>query len=486
MVSGFLCLAGGQAGKEAAFVSQSKSNIGKETERVEFKKSTGELKEGVISIASILNKHEAGDLYFGVKNNGDVIGQDISDTTLRDVSQAVRANIKPAIYPVIEEETYGSHSVVHVKFEGKRRPYTAYNIPRIRIADEDTIMDQEMFREMMNARENRTDAWETKLSKYHIDDIDHRVLEDYLQKAKEAGRISFGSTDSKAVMTKLELADGDTLLNAGAALFVDCGINELQMAKFATDERLTFNDIKRYTGSIFDLADKAVQYVADAMDWRVEFDGSLERKEYPEVPVSAVREAVINAFGHRVIESMQAVEVAIYKSYIDIYSPGNFPDHVTPEQFIKEERKPIRRNPLITRTLYYSKDMESFATGLKRIYDACTEAGVKVEFLRDDYGFTVRFHRHCGEGWNQGSKQDVSGGSPEKQPEKQPEKIEEIRYRSEKVINLIREDATISRAKIAKRLGISESQVRTVLDSLKNGGKLHREGPDKGGRWVIN
>ena len=32
-------------------------NIGKETEQIEFKKSTGELKEGVISIASMLNKH---------------------------------------------------------------------------------------------------------------------------------------------------------------------------------------------------------------------------------------------------------------------------------------------------------------------------------------------------------------------------------------------------------------------------------------------
>ena len=38
-------------------------NIGKETEQIEFKKSTGELKEGVISIGSILNKHENGDLY---------------------------------------------------------------------------------------------------------------------------------------------------------------------------------------------------------------------------------------------------------------------------------------------------------------------------------------------------------------------------------------------------------------------------------------
>ena len=41
-------------------------NIGEETEQVEFKKSTGELKEGVISVASILNKHGSGELYFGV------------------------------------------------------------------------------------------------------------------------------------------------------------------------------------------------------------------------------------------------------------------------------------------------------------------------------------------------------------------------------------------------------------------------------------
>ena len=68
--------------------------------------------------------------------------------------------------------------------------------------------------------------------------------------------------------------------------------------------------------------------------------------------------------------------------------------------FINEIRKPIRRNPLITRTLYYSKDMESFATGLKRIQDACDVVGCKVEYYGDDYGFTVRFYRHCGTGWD--------------------------------------------------------------------------------------
>jgi ATP-dependent DNA helicase RecG len=42
-------------------------NVGEENEQTEFKKSTGELKEGVISIVSILNLHESGVLYFGEK-----------------------------------------------------------------------------------------------------------------------------------------------------------------------------------------------------------------------------------------------------------------------------------------------------------------------------------------------------------------------------------------------------------------------------------
>ena len=39
----------------------------RETEVVEFKKTTSELKEGVISLASMLNKNRYGTWYFGVK-----------------------------------------------------------------------------------------------------------------------------------------------------------------------------------------------------------------------------------------------------------------------------------------------------------------------------------------------------------------------------------------------------------------------------------
>ena len=71
-------------------------NLGIESEKMEFKKSTSELIDGVISLSAMLNKHNEGTVYFGVKNNGDVIGQkDLNENTLRDVSRKISEGIKP-------------------------------------------------------------------------------------------------------------------------------------------------------------------------------------------------------------------------------------------------------------------------------------------------------------------------------------------------------------------------------------------------------
>ena len=328
-----------------------------------------------------------------MKNDGTVLGQEIGDSTLRTVSQSIRNHIRPMIYPEIMVKDYNGSKVVYVKFFGTRCPYTAFNIARIRVADEDVIMDQETYEDMLRKRDNISgNSWESQISKYRIEDVNEEALQAYLRKAQEANRITFEYTDKKSILETLGLLEGDRLLNAGAALFCECGLNELQMAKFATSERLTFTDIRRFTGSIMTLKDKAEQYVIDAMDWKAEITG-LSRKEIPEVPVAAVREAIINSFGHKLFEAGQANEVAVYRDRIEIYSPGEFPQNHSPESFVKENKAPIRRNALITRTLYYSQDMEAFATGLKRIQNLCDEAGCKVEFKTVQGGFVVCFYR---------------------------------------------------------------------------------------------
>ena len=45
----------------------------KESETLELKKSTAQLKPGIISIVAMLNKHQEGKLYFGIKDDGTIL-----------------------------------------------------------------------------------------------------------------------------------------------------------------------------------------------------------------------------------------------------------------------------------------------------------------------------------------------------------------------------------------------------------------------------
>lgn len=85
-----------------------------ETETVELKKSTSELKEALISIVAMLNKHQRGEVWFGIKNDGNVAGQQISEKTIRDISKAIADHIEPKIFPVIEQVTVDNKQCIKV------------------------------------------------------------------------------------------------------------------------------------------------------------------------------------------------------------------------------------------------------------------------------------------------------------------------------------------------------------------------------------
>lgn len=382
-------------------------NLGHESEILEFKKTTGELKEGIISIAAILNKHQKGELYFGIKPDGSPVGQQISEKTLRDISQEIANHIEPKIYPEITAIRIDDKDCILVRFEGYNTPYFAYNVARIRVADEDKVMSQQELTAYIMEKQSREGTWERRVSECLTSSVDEKALRDYIHRGQESGRISFDYTDRETVLGKLSLTSGDRLLNAGMVLFGETPYNDLQMAVFAGTERLTFLDIQREHGTIFELVDRAEKYIFKNIRWRVEF-GSLQRKEIPEIPVDAVREALINSFCHKEYGTGQNNEVAIYKDRVEIYNPGTFPAGYEPEDFISGRERPVRRNPLIAQTLYYSKNVESFGTGLKRIADACATAGCKFKFEVLKSGFVVVFYRSAEEDNNLGGATQVT------------------------------------------------------------------------------
>src|SRR3989344_5633897 len=364
--------------------------IFKETETLELKKSTAELKEAVISISSILNKHKKGTLYFGIKNDGSVIGQDVSEKTLREVSQAISNNIEPKLYPEIKKELIEGKHCIKIEFSGEHVPYFAFGIAYMRVADEDKQLSAQELKALILRTTEYT--WESKISDKGAKNINKEIVKKFIQKANEVQRINFKFTNAMDVMAKLHLAKDEKLLRAAEILFCDDNTAEVQAAVFAGTDKLTFLDIRQFKGNIFSLKEQAEKYIKEHMNWRANLTGT-GREEIPEVPLRAIEEAIVNSLCHRDYSVVKGNEIAFYKDRIEIFNAGQFPEGKSPEDYIKGGSESILRNPLIANSLFLSKDIEKWGSGIKRIYEACKQSGVKVDFEKTSTGFKVIFFR---------------------------------------------------------------------------------------------
>ncbi len=128
--------------------------------------------------------------------------------------------------------------------------------------------------------------------------------------------------------------------------------------------------------------------------------------------------------------------------------------------------------------MYKSKDIERWASGIKRIHDECDAVGVRVEFQRIKTGFVVSFYRPK---WEEGEglEPDQIGKSNVKSKVKSKVKS------NERVIRLMVENPKITVPEIAESLGLSLAGIEKIIRTLKQQERLRRIGPDKGGHWEI-
>ncbi len=391
----------------------------KETETVELKTSTSELKEAVISISAILNKNGKGKLYFGVNDHGLVIGQSIGKNTLRDVTEAISAHIEPKLFPRVTARTFQKKACILVEFEGSDSPYFAYGRAYMRVADENRQLSVKEIEKLLINRNDYRSKWEAEISDIGIKEARVPAIRRFVKRANDAGRMNSRYDNAKNVLNKLGLIKGNKLFNAARVLFSAHNEVEVQAAIFAGTEKITFLDIQNFRGNLFDLIEKSESYCREHMNWRADLSGS-RRVEIPEIPVRAIREAIVNSLCHRDFSNPKGNEVAIFKDRIEIYNPGRFPEDHSPQEFITGKERSILRNPLVANVFFMASDIERWGSGLKRIHEACQEAKVKVAFENLKTGFLVTFYRPeigvreikkiggLGEGVNEGVSEGVN------------------------------------------------------------------------------
>lgn len=307
-----------------------------ESETVELKKSLSELKEGLISIVAILNKHRGGVLWFGVRNDGVIAGLNANEKTLRDLSQSIAAHIEPKIYPHITLETQQGKPCIKVAFSGKEAPYFAFGKAYMRVADADRQLSARELEQLILEKHRETLHWDKEPSNITLEDIDTDKLKRFVERA--------GLTWSAIpdALEKLGVLKNGQPLNAATLFFAKKASLQLRCAVFATTDSATIIDRHDFDGDILELIEEAQKYILKNIHIGMRIDG-LYRVDVPEISAEALREAIINAFCHRDYRDPDYIHIAVFKNRVEIRNPGGLYDGLTLED-IRRGNVSRRRN----------------------------------------------------------------------------------------------------------------------------------------------
>lgn len=423
-------------------------NFGKESEILEFKESISELRQALESICAILNKHGYGKIVFGVFDNGELKGQIVSDTTVRNISDSILRDIEPRIIPTIERIVYEDKEVIEVSFSGLRKPYSAFGKFLIRVGSQNRHMTRDELIKLIKD-ENYSNNWEQEDSSIKIDDIDEDALKKYFEEAVNCGRLTLDKYDKKQLLTILDLCHNGVLNNAANLLFGNKANVSLKLACFATDNKITFTDLKVIKGNIYNLIREGLTYILNHINWNIEI--GLARKETPEIPLKAIREILINSFAHTIYNPSPENEINIHPGKLTIFNPGSFPDGLTPNDFIEKNLSSIKRNPIILDVLYRCKDVEKSGTGFKRMNDSCAEKNISWSSENTAYGFYFTFNR----------KTNVTAyGTPNVTA------ISPLNETEQLVLDLIENNPKITRKEIAMKINKTIRTVQRITNKL--------------------
>jgi Schlafen, AlbA_2 len=118
-----------------------------EGQRIEFKESFAEENAAIKTLCAFAHA-DGGSVFFGVKDNGEIVGCHVGRNTLENLANKIHRNTDPCLTPAIEKLNINGHVIVAVGVEKVRADQVvfAFGIPHVRVGKTDQIMGPEQIR----------------------------------------------------------------------------------------------------------------------------------------------------------------------------------------------------------------------------------------------------------------------------------------------------------------------------------------------------
>lgn len=450
-----------------------------ESEALEFKVTTGTRREAAQTLCAFLNQR-GGHVLFGVTPTGHVVGQDVGERTVEQLSAELRRIDPPAFPEIGRIRLDGGREVIVVSTsQGMARPYAYRGTAFRRVGNTTLPMSADAYNQMLFERMHSEQRWENQPADgWSIDDLELAEVRATVAEAVRRGRLAEPPSSEPADLLRgLGLLQEGELLRAAPVLFgkserLEVAMPQclLRVARFRGVDRMQFQDNRQFNGHAFALLASAERFLRDTLPIAGRFEPDrMARIDEPLYPPLATREALANALCHRDYSvGGGSVGVGIYDDRLEVTSSGPLHFGLTPAQLF-EPHASRPWNPLIARTFYRRGIIEEWGSGTLRMAELSSRAGLPIPEIEDASGeVTVRF-RH---------------GQP---VPTQPTDATSPTERRALILALLEETAGgLTLREIRTRLGgaLSDRQVRRALEELRDEGVLVPPGRGRWGRWT--
>jgi ATP-dependent DNA helicase RecG len=253
-------------------------------------------------------------------------------------------------------------------------------------------------------------------------------------------------------------------------------------ALYKGTEKADVLDRKDFNEDALSSIEGAMVFLRQYLPVRYEFTGELKRREIPELPLEALREAVVNAVCHRdYFERGANVMVEIFDDRVEISNPGGLPKGLSPEEFGKRS---VTRNPNIANLLHRLDYIEKMGTDITRMRNWMAEAGLKPPAFTFTTFFTVTFPRPAQvtqtptAGVNQRIRDAINDAVSDGVDDA-------VRTRLGSELSQVVEKGATTIAAVMHLTSTSRATAQRDLRLLKQAGFLQFTGPPKTGAYVL-
>ncbi len=455
-----------------------------ESETVEFKKSTALMRSIFETVCAFLNG-KGGTILIGVNDKGELVGQNVSDTTRQEIAKELNKIEPPANIDIHHIAIDKNKSVIAIQVNANHHaPYVYDGRAFQRHQSTTSKMPQHRYEQLLVTRGSLNHAWDEQAAvDYDIDSLDHQEIRNTIRDGVNENRIPTEvlTYSIKDTLRYLKLIKNKKVLNAAVVLYAkevepDYSQCLIRMTRYkGTTKLANFMDSKHIYGNAFKILAEANYFSMRHLPVASFFESDkFKRIDKPTLPVMAIREALVNALSHKDYTNRSAsISFAIFDDRLEIWNNGTLPPELKLKD-LKKRHESYPRNKRIAKIFYSRGWVEKAGIGTLRMLEDCKELGVpEPEFEEYSGGFAVIF-----------KFKEAMGAVVTKNHD------ESLNIRQKIILQFLNETKTASMQQILDYLIIkftetpSKKTIIRDLNHLKSLGLIKSQGQKRGLVWI--